>query len=145
MDDTFGNAPDIPIVKNFKGPVENLWETGLGLRRSGSSGGFDRSGLGSSLLTEIEEDETISQATKEELAQSVLNIRKDAGANLSSVFGTISSLKDVRETFLKAQEGIEPKFKARQNTEALFEVLTDQPGRQQTLLSSSNRNNRLLG
>lgn len=87
-------------------------------------------------LSEVEEDETISDITKEELRNEASGLTEFTTGN--------AALGTLRNTFLQAQEGVEPKFKFRQTTQALFDVMRDRPGRSQALVRNRG-NNSMLG
>lgn len=76
-------------------------------------------------LNEALEKETIDRQSYDEITNML-------DADPSSDFTAFGSkLKEASEYFSKAVEGIDPKFKARRQTELLYKTITDQPGRRQ--------------
>jgi len=78
------------------------------------------------LLSEIGEDEAISDLTRRELTSGF----GEKGSLLSA-----EQEKGLRSTFSAAREGKEAKFKQRQKSQARSELLADRPGRSQTILT----------
>jgi hypothetical protein len=83
------------------------------------------------LFTQILKDPTISNVTRGELLSS---FSASGEQIVASDFGSIES------TFLTAQAGVAPTFKARQKTEEFLRVTRDKPGASQTRFVDSVRN-----
>jgi len=75
------------------------------------------------LLGQVGSDETLSDVTKKELET---QLRGDVGTK------DVSAASDI---FKRAKEGLEGKFKSRQFQKQQRSVLSDRPGRKQTVLS----------
>lgn len=108
----------------------------LGQSRSGGMSYFNRQrqefaaierSKHTSLLKEIQDDKEISDVTRQEL--------------ITQLGTDNSTLGATRKRLLAAQEGIEPIFKSRQQSQRMFEQLTDMPGRRQTILSAGRKSN----
>ena len=87
------------------------------------------------LGSDIAKDETISDRTKEELSQGlssnrILNWAIGGGGTKHGVKTAAGILGGFGDTFSKAREGVDPKFKTRQVTQQLFNTMVDTPDSQ---------------
>ena len=92
-----------------------------------------------SLLEQVGLDDTISDITKEELLGSLNTARN------YDVTGSEEALSFLGDRFARAQQGIDPMFKSRQNVQAMHETLIDTPGRSQTIASNQRKSNSFIG
>ena len=82
-------------------------------------------------LSDINEDTTISDKTKEDLRSQLGSLEEGDFREDQEELAKVST------TLEKARAGADPKFKARQLQKRQKSLLSDQPGRSQTILSRS--------
>jgi len=88
-----------------------------------------------SFQKEIQEDTSISEITKQELSETAEGISQQSVSGTKGGKEFNRRLAEARGALDEARAGTAPKFKARQQRAQQRRLITDQPGRAQTVLT----------